>query len=49
MIKIMIDHTGITVSDYKKSVDLYKKVFGTLGYELFIGIQGYAGSGIKSF
>ncbi len=30
----MIDHTGLSVSDYRKSKDFYVKVLGAIGYQL---------------
>ncbi len=43
----MIDHMGIEVSDYKKSVDFYCKALAPLGYELLMEVQGFAGFGRK--
>ncbi|MCW5588341.1 MAG: VOC family protein [Legionellales bacterium] len=43
----MIDHIGITVSDYKKSVAFYKAALAPLGYELIMEVQGFAGFGLR--
>lgn len=43
----MIDHIGIEVSDYKASVDFYKKALAPLGYSLLMEVQGFAGFGLK--
>lgn len=44
----MIDHIGITVSNYQKSVDFYRKALQPLGYELLMEVQGFAGFGLKN-
>jgi catechol 2,3-dioxygenase-like lactoylglutathione lyase family enzyme len=43
----MIDHLGITVSDYETSKEFYIKALAPLGYELLIEVQGFAGFGLK--
>lgn len=42
----MIDHVGLEVSDYNKSVEFYKKALAPLGYVLLREISGYAGFGM---
>jgi len=41
----MLDHIGITVSDYQQSVAFYKAALAPLGYELVMEVQGFAGFG----
>lgn len=41
----MIVHIGIEVSDYKKSVDFYKKALAPLNYRLIMEVAGFAGFG----
>ncbi|MDH4225799.1 MAG: VOC family protein [Deltaproteobacteria bacterium] len=36
----MIDHTGINVSDLKKSLPFYKAALASIGYELIMEIPG---------
>ena len=43
----MLDHIGIAVSNYKTSVEFYKKALAPLGYELVMEVQGFAGFGPK--
>lgn len=43
----MIDHIGIEVSDYKKSLEFYKNALAPLGYVLLIEVEGFAGFGPK--
>lgn len=43
----MLDHIGITVNDYEKSKAFYQKALASLGYELLIEVQGFAGFGPK--
>jgi len=43
----MIDHIGIEVSDYKKSVNFYKQALEPLGYRLLMEVEGFAGFGPK--
>lgn len=44
----MIDHLGITVSEYDISKQFYLKALAPLGYELLMEVQGFAGFGIAS-
>lgn len=44
----MIDHIGIEVSDYKKSVEFYKNALAPLGYVLLMEVQGFAGFGVEN-
>lgn len=44
----MIDHIGITVSNYQKSVAFYKLALAPLGYELFMEVDGFAGFAPKN-
>lgn len=41
----MIDHVGLDVRDYQKSLAFYRKALAPLGYELIVEIQGWAGFG----
>ncbi len=41
----MIDHIGISVSDYEKSKAFYQSVLEPLGYALLMEIEGWAGFG----
>lgn len=43
----MLDHIGIEVSNYQRTVEFYRQALAPLGYELLIEIQGYAGFGRK--
>ena len=42
---MIIDHIGISVSDYDKSLAFYTKALAPLGIFLVIEIQGWAGFG----
>lgn len=42
----MIDHIGITVSNFEKSKTLYEQALAPLGYELVMEFPGLAGLGI---
>ncbi len=42
---MIIDHIGITVSDYDKSLDFYTKTLAPIGIFLVIEIEGWAGFG----
>ncbi len=42
----MIDHTGVTVSDVKRSIEFYKKALAPLGYELLKQFEQFAGFGV---
>lgn len=42
----MLDHIGIDVHDFEKSIAFYKAALAPLGYELIYEIQGSAGFGI---
>ncbi len=42
----MIDHTGVTVSDVKRSIEFYKKALAPLGYELISQFEQFAGFGV---
>ncbi|PHQ79022.1 MAG: glyoxalase/bleomycin resistance/extradiol dioxygenase family protein [Coxiella sp. (in: Bacteria)] len=44
----MLDHVGITVSDYETSKQFYIKAFEAIGYKLLMEVQGCAGFGIDS-
>lgn len=44
----MIDHIGIEVSNYQKSVEFYKKILEPLGYVLIMEVQGFSGFGPKN-
>jgi len=44
---MIIDHIGIAISDYDKSKLFYQSVLATLGIELVIEVQGWAGFGKK--
>ncbi len=44
----ILDHIGIAVSNYKTSVDFYKKALAPLGYELVMEVQGFASFGPKN-
>ena len=43
---MIIDHICIKVSNYKESVDFYKKVLDPLGYKLIMEEMGWAGFGV---
>ncbi|MBA3458525.1 MAG: VOC family protein [Deltaproteobacteria bacterium] len=38
----MIDHTGVQVGDFKRSVEFYKAALAPLGYELIMTFEGTA-------
>ena len=38
----MIDHIGVSVSDFERSVEFYKKALAPLGYELIKSFAGVA-------
>ena len=42
----MIDHIGIAVSDYARSVRFYREALAPLGYELSLEVAGWAGFGV---
>lgn len=42
---MIIDHIGIAVSDYDKSLDFYTKALAPLGIFLVVEIEGWAGFG----
>jgi catechol 2,3-dioxygenase-like lactoylglutathione lyase family enzyme len=42
---MIIDHIGLTVSDYEKSKSFFSSALAPLGIELVIEIGGYAGFG----
>ncbi len=42
---MIIDHIGLTVSDYEKSKQFFSKVLAPLGIEVVIEVQGWAGLG----
>ena len=44
----MIDHTGITVSDLKRSKDFYTTVLASLSYEIRIELEEAVGYGVVS-
>jgi catechol 2,3-dioxygenase-like lactoylglutathione lyase family enzyme len=44
----MIDHIGIEVSNYKTSITFYKLALASLGYELLMEVEGFAGFGMKN-
>ena len=39
----MIDHTGLTASDYAKSTLFYEQVLGAIGYRLLVEIPAVTG------
>ncbi len=41
----MIDHVGLKVKDFKKSLGFYAKALGPLGYRVLSEGEGYAGLG----
>lgn len=41
----MIDHIGISVSDYARSKVFYTAVLAPLGYGLMMEVEGWAGFG----
>ena len=43
----MLDHIGIDVQDFEKSIAFYKAALAELGYELIYEIQGSAGFGVS--
>jgi catechol 2,3-dioxygenase-like lactoylglutathione lyase family enzyme len=42
----MIDHIGLSVSDYGRSKAFYIKALEPLGYQMLIEVQGFAGFGL---
>ena len=42
----MLDHMGIDVQNYEKSKAFYKTALTSLGYELIMEVQGWAGFGV---
>ena len=42
----MIDHTGVGVTNAKRSVDFYKHALAPLGYQALAEGEGYAGFGV---
>jgi len=42
---MLIDHIGLSVSDYDASKRFYSSVLATLGIELVMEVQGWAGFG----
>ena len=42
---MLIDHIGLSISDYDKSVQFYKKVLATLDIALLAEFHGWAGFG----
>lgn len=44
----MLDHIGIEVNNYQRTVEFYRQALAPLGYELLIEVQGYAGFGRKN-
>ena len=42
---MIIDHIGISVSNYDRSREFYQKVLSSLGYQLIEDIGGWAGFG----
>jgi len=42
---MIIDHVGIAISDYERSKAFYLSVLATLGIELVVEVQGWAGFG----
>lgn len=42
---MIIDHIGIAIADYDRSKQFYQTVLATLGIELVIEVQGWAGFG----
>src|SRR2546423_1002836 len=42
----MIDHTGISVSDFERSKAFYRAALAPLGYELLMEFPGGAGFGV---
>jgi len=47
----MIDHTGVTVSDYKKSKLFYEKALNPIGYKMLIEVptEHTGGVGVCGF
>ena len=41
----MIDHTGVSVSDYEKGKEFYRKALAPLGYEITMDIPEYKACG----
>jgi catechol 2,3-dioxygenase-like lactoylglutathione lyase family enzyme len=46
MVRPMIDHIGIAVSDLDRSIGFYTKALAPLGYVLIMKGDGYAGFGV---
>jgi catechol 2,3-dioxygenase-like lactoylglutathione lyase family enzyme len=46
MVRAMIDHIGIAVSDLDRSIAFYTKALAPLGYELVMKFEGAAGFGV---
>ena len=42
---MIIDHIGIAIADYDRSKKFYQSVLATLGIELVVEVQGWAGFG----
>ncbi len=42
---MIIDHIGLGVSDYARSLDFYRRALAPLGVELIVEIEGWAGLG----
>ena len=42
---MIIDHIGLTVNDYEISKEFYTNVLATLGIELVMEVEGWAGFG----
>jgi catechol 2,3-dioxygenase-like lactoylglutathione lyase family enzyme len=44
--EFMLDHIGLSVSDYAKSKAFYLTALAPLGYGLIMEVEGYAGFGV---
>ena len=44
----MLDHIGVEVSNYDRSIQFYKQALAPLGYSLLMEVHGFAGFGIQS-
>jgi len=42
---MIIDHIGLAVSDYERSLQFFKKALAPLGIELVMEVEGWAGLG----
>ncbi len=42
---MIIDHIGLSVSDYSRSLEFYRRALAPLGIELVVEIDGWAGLG----